>query len=62
MTAPRLYGLGEIADAIGVPAPTVTVWRNRGKLPRPDAMLRMGPVWTARTIEPWIGRFKRARA
>jgi hypothetical protein len=24
------------------------------EMPKPDAELKMGPVWEARTIEPWI--------
>ncbi len=50
----RAYGIAEIADALDVGTPLVSVWRKRGKLPDPDITLRMGPVWLAATIEPWI--------
>lgn len=59
MTAPKFYGVTEIADAVGIPTSVLYVWKNRGKLPAPDAVLAMGPVWTARTIEPWIRRERR---
>lgn len=48
------YGLTEIAHALGAKPRTVAVWLSRGKLPEPDSRLAMGPVWTARRIEPWI--------
>ena len=58
-TAPRksstsLYGLAEIADEIGVRRGTVAQWHRRGKLPAPDALLAMGPVWTEQTLLPWL--------
>lgn len=59
MTTAKLYGVREIAEATGIPASVLYVWKNRGKLPPPDAVLAMGPVWTARTIEPWIRREKK---
>ena len=49
-----LYGLSEIAEALGENYQTVAKWRARGKLPRPTAELAMGPVWWGRVIEPWI--------
>jgi predicted DNA-binding transcriptional regulator AlpA len=50
----KLYGIAEIAQALGVSRGLVAQWYRRGKLPEPDARLAMGPVWTAATIEPWI--------
>jgi helix-turn-helix protein len=52
--SPRMYGIAEIADALGVPRNTVAQWRIRGKLPPATEYLRTGPVWDAKTIEPWI--------
>jgi hypothetical protein len=49
-----LYGIAEIAEAIRERPATVAQWRRRGKLPTPTADLKMGPVWTAEAIEPWI--------
>ena len=50
----NVYGVSEIAAALGVPRNTVTQWYRRGKLPQPDAELAMGPVWSGRRIERWI--------
>jgi MerR-like DNA binding protein len=49
-----LYGIAEIAQAIGVSPNLVKQWHRRGKLPPPTAVLAMGPVWTGRRIEAWI--------
>lgn len=50
----NVYGVSEIAAALGVPRNTVTQWYRRGKLPQPDAELAMGPIWIDRRIERWI--------
>jgi len=56
---PRLYGITEIARELDVYPDLVSMWKKRGKLPPPDAVLAMGPVWTARTIEPFIRQEQR---
>lgn len=53
MTTLRLMGISEIAELLNVRPDTVSQWRNRGKLPPPDAVLKMGAVWRAETIEEW---------
>jgi hypothetical protein len=52
----ELYGIAEIADALGQSRQLVTVWRRRRTrgMPEPDAELASGPVWRGPTIEPWI--------
>lgn len=50
----RLYGIAEIAAAIGAKSNTVAAWYRRGKLPTPSAVLAMGPVWTGARIDRWI--------
>jgi hypothetical protein len=57
----RLYGIAEIARALDVDRYLVAQWRQRGKLPPPDAELDMGPVWTHETIGPWLRSQRRAR-
>ena len=52
--AVKVYGLTEIARALGVEAVLVAKWRERGKLPPADAELSVGPVWLAGTIEPLL--------
>ena len=51
---PKFYGIAEIAAELGERRETVAQWHNRGKLPAPDEVLRMGPVWSARRIQGWI--------
>jgi hypothetical protein len=50
----NLYGIAEIAAALGARPPTVAQWHRRGRLPQPDEVLAMGPVWYAETVRPWI--------
>jgi hypothetical protein len=51
-----IYGIAEIADALGVGRQLVAAWRRRRShgMPEPDAELASGPVWLGDTIEPWI--------
>lgn len=71
----KLYGIAEIAEALDVDRHLVAQWYRRASqdlaggmdLPRPDAVLAMGPVWFGKTIAPWIRKQKplaqqRARA
>lgn len=50
----RIYGLAELAEAIGVSQNTLKARRLRGKLPAPTAHLRCGDVWQGPEIETWI--------
>lgn len=50
----RVYGIAEIARALGTDPGLVGKWRERHKLPAPDAELATGPVWLAGTIEPLL--------
>jgi hypothetical protein len=49
-----VYGIAAIARALGEDPGLVGKWRERHKLPAPDAELAAGPVWLAATIEPLI--------
>src|SRR5450759_2481591 len=51
-------GLAEISELLGVPANTVTSWRQRGVLPKARWQLKAGPVWRADEIRAWYGREK----
>ena len=53
-TPPRLWGLAEIADALGQSRNTVRQWYRRGRLPPERQRLAMGPVWDDAVITPWM--------
>jgi hypothetical protein len=50
----KIYGIAEVARALGADPGLVGKWRERYKLPAPDAELSTGPVWLAETIEPML--------
>ncbi len=50
----KVYGIAEIARALETDPGLVGKWRERYKLPAPDAELATGPVWLADTIEPLL--------
>jgi hypothetical protein len=50
----QVYGIAEIARALDTDPGLVGKWRERHKLPAPDAELATGPVWLADTIEPLL--------
>jgi len=52
--ARAVYGLYELAGAIGIGVTALANRRARGKVPEPDAVLRCGPIWLAPTVEEWI--------
>lgn len=60
MAQRQIYGINEIAVALGVRRETVAQWHNRKQLPEPDEDLAMGPAWLADTINPWMEQ-KRAQ-
>lgn len=57
--AGRLVGVAEIADVLGVPRSTVSMWDARRKtngFPEPVAELRMGPVYDLDAVTEWYER------
>lgn len=52
----RLVGVAEIAERLGVPRSTVSMWDARRKtngFPKPIERLSMGPVYDLDEIETW---------
>jgi hypothetical protein len=50
----KIYGIAEIARVLDADPGLVGKWRERHKLPAPDAELATGPAWLAETIEPLL--------
>lgn len=50
----KLYGIREIANEIEARPETVAQWYRRGKLPEPNQVLAMGPVWTKQRINSFL--------
>lgn len=53
-TGMKVYGIAELAEALGVARNTVAQWHRRGKLPEADQVLAMGPIWFAPTVHRWL--------
>lgn len=47
-------GLYELAQICGVMKARAGMWRIRGKTPKADQELAMGPVWHRDTITKWL--------
>ena len=64
MGTPRLAGLAEAADVLGVSKRSAGQYAKRSDFPAPLARLASGPVWDAVAIEAWgaeHGPFRRGR-
>lgn len=48
-----LVGTNEVADLLHVERRTVNIWRQRGRLPDPHALVSGTPVWLRPDIEAW---------
>jgi hypothetical protein len=48
-----LVGVKEIAERLGVPRGTVSIWKLRGLMPLPEVELGSGPVWRWSKISKW---------
>lgn len=48
-----VVGLGEIAELLDVKQATAWVWRTRGDLPEPDAVVSKTPIWRRERILEW---------
>lgn len=43
----------EVAERLGLSTSTVTAYRARGKMPKPDKQYGRTPLWKAETIAKW---------
>lgn len=48
-----LVGTEEIAEVLQVERRTVNVWKQRGRLPEPYAVISGTPIWLRDEIEAW---------
>jgi hypothetical protein len=57
-----LYGIAELAAALGVDRYKIAMWRKRGNrgIPNADHELAMGPVWLESTVRPWLRAVRKA--
>lgn len=45
----------EVADLIGVSPKTISAYKARGQMPKPDREYGRTPLWSYSTIEKWRG-------
>ena len=55
---PKLMGVSEVAEYMGVSKQAVSNWKVRGKLPAPVAELKASTIWLAADIESYKLRKK----
>ena len=62
MAKTKLYGIAELATALGVDRYKIAMWRKRGNrgIPPADVELAMGPVWLEATAAPWLREVRKA--
>jgi predicted DNA-binding transcriptional regulator AlpA len=56
----NLIGIADIAARLGVERATVDIWRYRGILPEPTAIVARTPMWTPAVIDAWAKETGRA--
>ncbi len=56
MVAERIYGAGELAQALGWTSNRFAMARSRGQVPRPTFEVKAGPVWTHHDVAEFIAR------
>ena len=53
-TTLELWGIEDLAEALGVSVNTAYVWNHRGKLPEPEWIVSGRPIWRATKMRKWI--------
>ena len=54
LVKPKLVGVKEIAELLGIDRATVATWRHQNRLPRPDYKLSGNPIWFEAEIVFWV--------
>jgi predicted site-specific integrase-resolvase len=49
----NMLTLTEVADHLGLSVGTVSAYRTRGKMPKPDLQYGRTPLWKLQTIKTW---------
>ncbi len=57
MRRPRLAGLAEVAEVLGVNKRSASRYTRRPDFPEPLARLAAGPIWDADEVEAWGVRY-----
>lgn len=47
------WGIGDVADHLGIAAVTIRAYNNRSKMPAPDGHIAGSPWWNADRIRAW---------
>lgn len=53
-TNPRMLGMQDICEMIGIGRRTLQTWRNRGLFPTPDLKLGQTVRWNPATVERFL--------
>lgn len=51
---PELWGIEDLAEALGITVQTAYVWNHREKFPEPDTRVSGRPIWRATRMRKWI--------
>lgn len=54
LVKPKLVGVKEIAELLGIDRATVATWRHQNRLPSPDYKLSGNPIWFEAEIVFWV--------
>jgi predicted DNA-binding transcriptional regulator AlpA len=49
-----LWGIDDVAGALGVSRPTFERLRSSGRFPKPDLLIGKRPMWRRATVEKWV--------
>ena len=54
MKGTDMLTIGEVAEIMNLPTNTITSYRSRGYMPKPDKQYGRTPLWKRSTIDKWL--------